>query len=226
MIAGLPKVSEPVSSGPVLQRTGAARNAIGMTRGHLHMNRTFRPGKRLYGTLTALVSAVILFSAFAGIAVANDDGGLTASQGLPEASALPAVATSTASLEATYAPLTATAIATVTPPASPAPAPTVAKVAPAPAAKKPAAKKTSSQLALARKLLRKQIVLHPILKGTTVSIGKTPGNYQAVAYYTTGHIVINPRHRASLARIIAHEVWHVIDWRDNHRIDWGERVPR
>jgi len=190
------------------------------------MNRTVRPGKRLYGALTALVSAVILFSVFAGIAVANDDGGVTASQGLPEATTLPAVATSTASLEATYAPLTATVIATVTPPASPAPAPTtVAKVAPAPAAK-PAPKKTSSQLALARKLLRKQIALHPILKGTTVSFGKTPGNYQAVAYYTTGHIVINPRHRASLARIIAHEVWHVIDWRDNHRIDWGERVPR
>jgi hypothetical protein len=24
---------------------------------------------------------------------------------------------------------------------------------------------------------------------------------------------------------MAHEIWHIIDWRDNGRIDWGENVP-
>jgi hypothetical protein len=59
-----------------------------------------------------------------------------------------------------------------------------------------------------------------------VKIGTTPGGAQAVAFYKSGRIVISPTHRASLSVILNHEAWHIIDWRDNHRIDWGENVPR
>ncbi len=57
-----------------------------------------------------------------------------------------------------------------------------------------------------------------------MSFGDTKG-YQAICYYKSGRIVINPNHTASLSRILNHEVWHIIDWRDNGRIDWGENVP-
>jgi hypothetical protein len=98
--------------------------------------------------------------------------------------------------------------------------------------RKPAAKKASVKHATApsegeqaRSILRSLIAEHPILEGTIVRIGHTPGTYQAVAYYTEGEIVISPSHTASLSRILNHEIWHVIDWRDNHHIDWGESVP-
>jgi len=57
-----------------------------------------------------------------------------------------------------------------------------------------------------------------------VTMGNASG-YQAVAYYTSGRIVISPKHTASLQRILSHEIWHIIDWRDNGRIDWRESVP-
>ncbi len=84
---------------------------------------------------------------------------------------------------------------------------------------------TGSELSKARALLAAQIAAHPILKGTTVEFGDARG-YQAIALYQSGRIIISPSHSASLERIITHEVWHVIDWRDNGRIDWGENVPR
>jgi len=59
-----------------------------------------------------------------------------------------------------------------------------------------------------------------------VSIGRTPGGYQAVCYFKSGRILVSPTHTASLRTIMNHEVWHIIDWRDNGRIDWGEAVPR
>jgi hypothetical protein len=83
----------------------------------------------------------------------------------------------------------------------------------------------TDELSEARAILAGIISQHPILAGTTVSIGTTPNGYQAVAYYTSGRIIINPNHTASLSRILNHECWHVIDWRDNGRIDWGENVP-
>jgi hypothetical protein len=83
---------------------------------------------------------------------------------------------------------------------------------------------SGSELARAQSLLAAQVRRHPILKGTTVSFGNARG-YQAIAYYTSGRIVISPSHSASLERIISHEVWHIIDWRDNGKIDWGENVP-
>lgn len=86
-------------------------------------------------------------------------------------------------------------------------------------------KSRKAELAEARRILRGLIAKHPELRGATVTIGATPGGYQAVAYYQSGRIVINPKHRASLKRILNHEVWHIIDYRDNGRIDWGENVP-
>lgn len=83
----------------------------------------------------------------------------------------------------------------------------------------------TNELARAQSILAGYIAKYPILAGTTVTIGQTPGGHQAVAYYTVGKIVISPTHTASLERILAHEIWHVIDWRDNGRIDWGESVP-
>lgn len=90
---------------------------------------------------------------------------------------------------------------------------------------KTTASSSGGELARARSILASQIAKHPILKGATVSFGDARG-YQAIAYYGSGRIVISPNHTASLERIIAHEVWHIIDWRDNGKIDWGENVPR
>lgn len=83
-----------------------------------------------------------------------------------------------------------------------------------------------SELSQARSILAGLIARYPIIKGATVSMGPTPNDYQAVCYYKTARIVVNPDHTASLTRILDHEVWHIIDWRDNGRIDWGENVPR
>jgi hypothetical protein len=81
-----------------------------------------------------------------------------------------------------------------------------------------------SDLQLARAALEVQVQKHPILEGVTVELSDTL-DHQAVAYYTEGRIVISTAHTASIDHIIEHEVWHVIDWRDNGRIDWGESVP-
>lgn len=88
-----------------------------------------------------------------------------------------------------------------------------------------AVKSTASEASRARTILASMIAQYPILAGTTVSFGTTPGGYQAVAYYKSGRILISTTHTASLDRIIRHECWHIIDWRDNGRIDWGENVP-
>jgi hypothetical protein len=82
-----------------------------------------------------------------------------------------------------------------------------------------------SELAQAQSILASLRAKYPrYLSGVTVSIGNASG-YQAVAYYTSGRIVISPSHKASLSRILNHEIWHIIDWRDNGRIDWRESVP-
>ncbi|MBN2247954.1 MAG: hypothetical protein JW733_04580 [Coriobacteriia bacterium] len=80
------------------------------------------------------------------------------------------------------------------------------------------------ETAQARSILAGYIARYPALAGTTVSFGDAQG-YQAICYYKSGRIVISPTHTASLDRIIGHEIWHVIDWRDNGVIDWGENVP-
>ena len=83
---------------------------------------------------------------------------------------------------------------------------------------------TGNELAQAQSILAGLIARYPILAGTTVSIGDARG-YQAIAYYKSGRIVISSSHTRSLSTILNHEVWHVIDWRDNGSIDWGENVP-
>lgn len=85
---------------------------------------------------------------------------------------------------------------------------------------------STGELAKAQSILAGLIAKYPVLAGTTVSMGSTPGGYQAVCYYKSGRIVVNPNHTANLTTILTHEVWHVIDWRDNGRIDWGENIPR
>jgi len=81
-----------------------------------------------------------------------------------------------------------------------------------------------SDLSRAKSALARLKARHPILRGTTVEIGNARG-YQAISFYRSGRIIISPTHKASIERIMNHEVWHIIDWRDNNSIDWGERVP-
>ena len=83
---------------------------------------------------------------------------------------------------------------------------------------------SGDELSKAQSILASYISKYPILSGTTVSFGDAQG-YQAICYYKSGRIVISSSHTASLDRIIGHEIWHVIDWRDNGVIDWGENVP-
>ena len=92
-----------------------------------------------------------------------------------------------------------------------------------PAASAPAAA-PASDLATAQAILRRYIGKYPILSGATVTFGDAKG-YQAICYYQSGRIVISPTHTRSLETILGHEIWHIIDWRDNGVIDWGENVP-
>lgn len=80
------------------------------------------------------------------------------------------------------------------------------------------------ETARARSILARYISKYPILSGSTVSFGNAKG-YQAICYYQSGRIVISPTHTRSLETIIAHEVGHILDWRDNGVIDWGENIP-
>lgn len=85
-------------------------------------------------------------------------------------------------------------------------------------------KSSGGDLAQAQSILSGLIAKYPILAGATVTIGDARG-YQAIAYYQSGRIVISKSRSASLSTILNHEVWHIIDWRDNGKIDWGENVP-
>jgi hypothetical protein len=89
----------------------------------------------------------------------------------------------------------------------------------------PTVVRRTDKLVQARLILASRISLYPIVEGSTVEFGDTGDNPQALVYYTSARIVINPGHTVSLERIIDHEIWHIIDWRDNGQIDWGESVP-
>lgn len=75
-----------------------------------------------------------------------------------------------------------------------------------------------SQLAAYRRVYRH-------LDGVVVREAATPGGTEAVSFYTIDRIVLSPGRSHSVSTIMAHEIWHVIDWRDNGRIDWGEAIP-
>jgi len=83
----------------------------------------------------------------------------------------------------------------------------------------------TSDARLANECLDELRATHRYLDGATVTMGTTPHDEEAVAYYTSGEIVINRAHTVSIDKILAHEIWHIIDWRDNGRLDWKENVP-
>lgn len=85
--------------------------------------------------------------------------------------------------------------------------------------------KAPSDLERATELLETYKHTYLYLDDVTVSEGDTPDDAQAVSYYTVGQIVLNPNHSATTQAIIAHEIWHVIDYRDNGKLDWGESIP-
>jgi len=81
----------------------------------------------------------------------------------------------------------------------------------------------TAESAQAQEILNRLIAEHPILRGDTIEMGDAEG-HQAVAYPGAGRIVVSPNHTALLTRIVAHEAGHIVDYRDNGRIDWGENV--
>lgn len=81
------------------------------------------------------------------------------------------------------------------------------------------------ELAYAQEVLADLQSTYRLLDGVTITMGDTPGDHQAVSYYAEGRIIINPSHAASIGKIVSHEIWHIIDYRDNGRLDWGEDVP-
>ncbi len=78
---------------------------------------------------------------------------------------------------------------------------------------------TASEAALARSILAGYIARYPILRGVQVYIRDCPNNWQGCAYYRQGIILIDPDHTAPLSSIIAHEVQHIIDYRQDNDID-------
>jgi hypothetical protein len=96
----------------------------------------------------------------------------------------------------------------------------------APATNLPAAPAPSGPQAQAQAVLDYLIAHNAYLRQApvTVTFGDAKG-YQAITYYTTGQIIISATHTASLDVILRHECGHIIDWRDNGRIDWGENIP-
>jgi hypothetical protein len=83
----------------------------------------------------------------------------------------------------------------------------------------------AEEQARAEEILAQLAETYRNLEGTTVRIGDTPKSEEAIAYYTSGEIVIDREHTVGVEKILAHEIWHVIDWRDNGRLDWGEDLP-
>jgi hypothetical protein len=63
------------------------------------------------------------------------------------------------------------------------------------------------------------------LDDVSVVLGTTPNGEEAVSYYKQGVIMLSTKRTVSIDRLLAHEIWHVIDWRDNGRLDWGEDLP-
>lgn len=76
-----------------------------------------------------------------------------------------------------------------------------------------------SEQTRAEQILDSLIARNPLLQGATVYIRQCPHNWQGCVYYKTGVIWIDPDHKASLEKIMAHECDHIIDWRTDGDID-------
>ncbi len=50
--------------------------------------------------------------------------------------------------------------------------------------------------------------------GTSIAYGNTYG-YEAISYYRTGYIVINPNHTYDLYTLVAHEINHIVAYRES-----------
>ncbi len=85
--------------------------------------------------------------------------------------------------------------------------------------------RTSDERTIAASILAARVATYPILEGSTVEFGDTGEDPEAHVFYKSARIVISHDHTVGLERIIDHEIWHIIDWRDNGRIDWGEDIP-
>ena len=162
----------------------------------------------------------------ADVAVSESRAGYTtplakAKAPLPKPVVKPAAATARKSSGSTPAKASSAKKASSPKKASSTPKPAKKASAPAP---KPAAS-SGNTLSQARSILASRIAMYPILRGATVEVGDTKGNAQAICYYKSGRIIINPNHTVSVERIINHEIWHIIDWRNNGQINWGESVP-
>lgn len=214
-----------MNSGPTSQPSGVSRADVredsDKGRSEMASKTTWSRSRALRFVATTVVAALSL-TVIAGVlpnvvtAEARTDAPFQSR--LAETAAAAKLATSEdAPLSASVATRsrTATVIAPVVVQTSTRKASTGSTAAPAPAA---------DETAQAQSILAGYIAQYPILAGSSVSFGDASG-YQAVAYYKSGRIVISPTHTASLSRIIGHEIWHIIDWRDNGVIDWGENVP-
>jgi hypothetical protein len=71
----------------------------------------------------------------------------------------------------------------------------------------------------AEQILHALIAENPLLEGATVQIRECPHNWQGCVYYKSAEIWIDPDHKASLQKILAHECDHIIDWRTDGDID-------
>jgi hypothetical protein len=83
----------------------------------------------------------------------------------------------------------------------------------------------TGELASAQSVLAGLEATYRYTDGVTVRFGTITGGYDAISYVTKGEILINSKHTMNLQFLVTHEIWHIIDWRDNGRMDWGESVP-
>ncbi|MCX7832580.1 MAG: hypothetical protein N2440_06760 [Actinobacteria bacterium] len=82
--------------------------------------------------------------------------------------------------------------------------------------------KIAAEQRRAEQLLNAYISKYPILKGVRIYVRDCPNNWQGCAYYTKGIILIDPDHTAPLEKIVAHEIKHIIDWREDNDIDYND----
>lgn len=199
--------TEPSSSDPIVSLTSAEWSATMASR-----FRMYYPQAPAEPTPSAEQTAA------ESAPVQTEAAGFTAAESNTQA------APATTEKAATAKAATQTSTKSATQPAATTAANTAAAPASEPAQPAPAAQSTADEQAEAQAILDGYIAKYPILAGTTVKFGDAKGR-QAICYYQSGRIVISPTHTASLRAIISHEIGHVIDWRDNGVMDWGESIP-